>query len=260
MDLRIYIPTLGRINRQPTFTRLPAKLQKLAFIVCPLDEVTQHVAQGRAALPCPAKGISATRDWIMEHAHRKGFKRIVMLDDDLVMQRKRADGKISNLEPAEYEQAFKWLDTTLKTRAHASFGPRFLGYDLDVKEMVGKRMMYVLGYNVPEVRRAKGSFTRGMPPMPVMEDFHMTLQLLKAGLPNVLSLEWRVSPYASNYAGGCSTWRNLERINASAKRLAALHPGLVTLRPKKNWNGLEGEQWDVTVGWLKALKQGGGEA
>lgn len=263
MELKIYIPTKSRVDRQVTLNRMPEDLQRKAFLVCPPDEAAQHKERGVKAtiLTCKERGISATREWILQHALNRGFKRLVMLDDDVVLQRRRKDMRITNAEPKEYVGAFKWLDDKLKTYAHASWGTRFLAYNAPGQEMEPGRAMYALGYNTKLVRSVKASFIRGMPPMPVMEDFHITLQLLKAGHPNCVSLEWRASPYASNAPGGCSTWRNLKNHNASAKRLVELHKPFVKLRKsdtKWEGEGMEGQaRLEVTVYWQKALRAGG---
>lgn len=259
MKLKIYIPSTQRSGRLPTLNRIPLPLQHHVYLVVPPKELREYEQNklGASVLVCPAKGIAATRDWILGSAVEMGHTRIVMLDDDLVLQRKRNDGKITNLEGGEYRQAFRWLEDRLGKYAHASFGPRFLGYDGDEKEAYGKRAMYVLGYNVEKVAELGGSFTKGMPEMPVMEDFHMTLQLLKAGEPNVLSMVWRVSPYAANAPGGCSTWRTLKRHNRSAERLAKLHAPFVTLRKADTlWQGQQEHRLEVTVQWQQALKNG----
>lgn len=232
--------------------------------MCPKDEVKQHAVAEATVLSCDAKGISATRDWIMNHAKKEGHARVVMLDDDLTLQKRRPNGKITNLEGVnEFTDAFGWLDDALRKYAHAGFTPRFLEFDkpASVKEQVGKRMMYVLGYNVKQFFEAKASFTRGLPDMPTMEDFHVTLQLIRAGMPNLNSLVWRVHARVSNASGGCSTWRTLERHNRSAERLVKLHAPFVKLRvADTEWKGegmKEGvKRKEVTVYWQKAMKAG----
>lgn len=261
MELKIFIPTKGRVDRQVTWNRMPEKLRKQTLIVCPADEGLSHQSYGRSVLACPEKGIGATRDWIMRYAYKKGIKRLVMVDDDVVLQRRRVDMRITNADLKEYEGAFKWLDTKLKIYAHASWGTRFLAFAAKGEEMSPGRAMYALGYDVKKFFEVKAGFCKNMPKMPVMEDFHVTLQLLRAGFPNVVSLEWRASPYASNAPGGCSTWRNIKNHSDSARRLAKLHSDFVKVRTADTeWKGdgmPEGEKrLEVTVQWQKAAKAG----
>jgi len=262
MTIKIYIPTKGRAKRQATLERLPEKWQKQVMLVVPTDEAATFREAGFKAkiLPCQAKGITATRDWILDHAKRASFDHIVMFDDDLVLQKLRPNGKITNLEGNEFDGVFKHLDDTLKKRAHASLGVRFLAYDASTDHMMG-RAMYALAYNIPEVVKARARFGKGLPMgVGFMEDFNITLQLLRAGLPNHVSLVWRVSPYAANAAGGCSTYRTPATLELSAKALVKAHAPFVKLRWKPAWKGVvskDGEQvkgqWDVTIQWKKAL-------
>lgn len=261
MDLKIFVPTRARVEKQVTLSRMPEKLRRQAFTVCPRDEASNHKEWKRNVLICDEKGIAATRDWIMWYAKKQGIKRLVMLDDDVVLQRRRKDMRITNADEKEYEGAFKWLDTKLKTFAHASWGTRFLAFAAEGEQLSPGRAMYALGYDVKKFFEAKAGFCKDMPRMPVMEDFHVTLQLLRAGHPNVVSLEWRASPYASNAPGGCSTWRNIKNHSDSAKRLAKLHPEFVKVRvADTEWKGEgmpEGEKrLEVTVQWQKAAKAG----
>lgn len=266
MKLKIYIPTMSRVAKQSTLSKLPEKLQAAVTLVCPPEDVKplRERHKDTNVLACPAKGIAATRQWIMDYSRKAGHERIVMLDDDLTLQKRREGGRITNLEGPEFMEAFQWLDNALKVHAAATFGPRFLSYDLKGEEWLNKRQMYVLGYNVKAVHEVKASFTKGLPEMPVMEDFHMTLQLLKAGRSNTLSLVWRVSPYAANAPGGCSTWRTVERQNATARALEKLHAPFVVVKEKKAWKGMASAQGvaseqrlDVVVYWQKAAKAGG---
>jgi hypothetical protein len=260
--MNIYIPTLGRAGKQTTLSRLPKKWRDHVTLVVHPKEVAAHFEHGaRAVLPCPAQGqgIAAVRDWILSMAKRRGQERIVMLDDDLTFQRRRADMKITNLEDHEFDEAFVWLDAALKTFAHASFGVRALMYDSTEMAVRGGRAMHVLGYNLKMVETAGAYFSKGMSQidMPVMSDFNMTLQLLKTGYPNIISLDFRVSPYSSNAPGGCQLWRTKDRIEKSAKQLVRLHAPFAKLREKKAWNGVANDvQVDVTVQWKQALKHG----
>lgn len=262
MQLRIYIPTLARVGKQVTLSKLPPSIQEKVFLVCPSSEVKQHSVNA-IVLPCDVKGIAAKRDWIMQHARSNGFKRIVMIDDDVVIQRRRNEklpsgvNRIDNASPDEMIQAFKWLDDRLQKYAHASFAPRFLENGSAAMEVKGKRAMYLLGYNVDIFFQVKAGFGKGLPPMAVMEDLNVTLQLLKAGYPNVLSLEWRVSHSASNAPGGCSTWRTVEIHNASAISLSQIHKPFVKLRRADTlWKGQTEHRLEVTVQWRKAMEAG----
>lgn len=273
---QIYIPTLGRFDKQFAWDGLPSKWKDRAALVCPPSEAAEHEKRGRQVLRSTAKGIGKVRDWIIEHAHRGGYTKIVMLDDDVRLQIRRieekqddqhADGKpyqwarITNpTSPKEYDEAFNWLDKTLNRTAHCGWMARFLDWKtLHKEEWEPFRLMYCLAYNVPMVKKVGASFTKGLPSPCVMEDFNMTLQLMAAGHPAVASLKYRMHPGTSNSPGGCSTWRNVQNQEASARALAKRFPNVVTLVQKKmetTWQGMT-ERTDVRVRWQKALNKDG---
>lgn len=271
MNLQIYIPTRNRVDNQVTLRNIPKQLLKNVCLVVHPDEYKAHKELGVAVLATEAqeKGIGATRDWIIDNARWHKHKRIVMMDDDLRLQRRdlsqpktgpggRRYFRILTVYEEGWLKAFKWLDRALTKYAHASWGVRALDLESEDEMIVGGRGMHVLGYNLDVVKKVGARFTKGMPEKyAVMEDFNMTLQLLKAGFPNAISLEWRSSPCASNAPGGCSTWRTPKVIAASANRLVNLHKPFVKLREKKaKWEGIEGNQVDVTVQWKRALALG----
>jgi len=66
--------------------------------------------------------------------------------------------------------------------------------------------------------------------------------------------KWVTNQHGSNLAGGCSHYRTQEVQEESARKLAELHPGLVSVVKKaaKNWGWAE--RTDVTVGWKKAFR------
>jgi hypothetical protein len=96
--------------------------------------------------------------------------------------------------------------------------------------------------------------------MVVMEDFHVTLSLLKLGMPNAILQNWCWGQPASNADGGCSDYRTQEVQRNGALRLAELHAPFVKVVEKesKSWgNGLE-KRTDVRVSWKKALESANG--
>lgn len=254
MALKIFIPTIARVDKQQTLRRLPEALFDDTYLVCPPGELVAHEDKGRNVISCPYKGIAQTRDYILDWATKEDIKYIVMLDDDVVLQRRRPDFRITNVvDENEYYEAFAWIENTLKNVAHCGWGTRFLAYANKNEIMSPARMMYCLAYDVEKVNRVKARFSKNLPWDSTMEDFHMTLQLLEAGLTNCISLEWRASPGASNAPGGCSTWRTTKAQTESAFRLADLHPNLVTVRPKKHWEGMDDGMYDVRVKWKQAI-------
>lgn len=258
--LKVYIPSAKRSNKLLTYRKLPPTVQKHTFIVVPNADVNDYEAAIKGTpghvLACPEKGIVRTRDWIIEEAHKSGHRRIVQLDDDLDLQRRREDMRITNVTTGqEYVEAFEWIEEQLRDGyAHCGWGTRFLAYADSRSYFENSRMMYCLAYDVRKVKLAGAKFSKGLGWDGTMEDFNMTLQMLQAGYKNKVSLEWRASPRGTNAAGGCSTWRSTAGANASARSLEKQYPGLVRVVAKKAWAGMDEGLLDIRAQWKKAFK------
>jgi hypothetical protein len=268
MDLNIYIPSKSRWDIQRTFQRMPAEIKAKTKIVVPNEEAARYarIWGEQHILPTSAVGIAPTRDFILEYGITENQKYLVMLDDDVVLQKRRGPvvkgekaPSITNCTPAEYPEAFAWIEEKLLAGyAHCGWGLRFNGFAAPGEESSPARMMHCLAYDLEVIQATGARFCNGVDPtIHSMDDFNMTLQLLTKGYANVISLVYRASPAPSNARGGASTWRTLETQNASAHRMVELFPDFVTLRAKDNWQGMTGAQmFDITAKWAKALQYG----
>lgn len=256
-DFRIFIPTYKRVHRQLTYDKLPTALQRKTLLVVHEDELDEHRRRGRPAVASALQGLgmAAVRGWIVDYARASGIKRIAILDDDLTLQYRGEDMKILNSTGAQQIEAMEWMDKTLKQYASCAMGVRFLGYAEPGEVMENSRQMQAIGVNVERLHKLGVNFNKDVPVWFPMDDFHLTLQLLEAGEPNVVSLRYRTCPAPANAPGGCSEQRTLQRQNESAQLLARLHPENVKVREKKAWRGMDGTMYDVTVQWKMAYKR-----
>lgn len=248
--MQIYIPSKGRAGKARTYEALTEPLRALTkFVVGKEDADAYLSAFGKKnVLVTPAKGIAATRQWILERQERG---KLVMLDDDLTFGVKNGS-RIIRAEPKHVNSAFEDLETLLEKFAHASICPRALNFACESRYVYNSRMMHVLAYDVKKVLKAGASFTKGVSEKFSMDDFHMTLQLLSAGFSNCIIMWARTNPSASNSVGGASLWRNLQTQNASAKALQKFHgKEVVKVLPRKAWEGMDGERLDVRISWRK---------
>ena len=78
--MRLYIPTLGRSDKQITFDNFPKFLQDKTTLVVQPHEKDLYDGYPILVLPEDWMGISRTRKFIMEHA---GDNLFGMLDDDM---------------------------------------------------------------------------------------------------------------------------------------------------------------------------------
>lgn len=251
--LRIYIPTLNRVGKQVTFNNLPPKLQANAVLVVPAAERKAHGDTPVIAHPAKCTSIGHVRQWIVDQHDVDAYgSKIIMLDDDLNFYKRRKDDikKFEPVEPKDMLACFKEVEGLLKQYAHVGIRHREMAQDAATYQ-INTRALRALAYNVDVLRKHKVKFNRII----VMEDFDVTLQLLRLGLPNVVISSYIQNQGSSNAAGGCSTYRTLERQKEGADGLKKLHPDfvkLVTKQTKTAWGG--GERTDVVVSWKKAYE------
>lgn len=236
----LVVPSLGRPTLQPTIIALNAAGLTPTLVVQPQEERQYQrsldVGIYRAhllVLPAKIKTIAPTRQYILDLAPGNG--KVIMLDDDLGFSTRQDDGKYTRSHPSDVTTALATLMRLLSQYTHGGVASRQgVNYGYEDTNFIGgigsvqhcTRMQRVLGYNVRNVRKAKATFTRVEP----LSDFDMTLQLLRAGHENVVLYDWCQDEITGGFqaAGGCSTWRTLERLRQAQKKLMALHPDYIT--------------------------------
>jgi hypothetical protein len=252
-DLTIYIPTFNRVKTQTTWSELEGTgLHDQTYLVCNADEAPQHAAANRQVLVHPPEitTIAAKRAWIVQNCPTRN---LVMLDDDL-----RFFGRDRSIMRLRKELAmgkdlhafFGQLNGMLETFTHGGFSHRLGNQQLTDSFAMCKRMMYVLAYQ-------RDAWLKHVVPnrVEVREDFDYTLQLLRAGHPNVLLCDVAVQDagYGAQ-AGGEAETRRVEFTNAQADLLAELHPGFVRVTEKDYLRSIKRKE--VVVSWRKAYEEG----
>lgn len=246
--MKIYIPTRGRVGRQVTLMALPPHLRPHAWLVCPRDEVKLHKEQtpNVIAQPSSITTIAEKRAWIIKQAHKNGEEKLVMLDDDMGFYARGPKGLLKEYATEDVlEELFLWIDCMLEDYAHVGISSRMGNNHVDEICKTTTRMMHALAYAVPiAVREIK--FNR----VAFREDFDYTLQLLRKGYDNIVRYDVCVAPGTYGAKGGCFDERTVEKSNAEAEKLAALHPGLVKV-VDKDYKGTPRKE--VMVQWKKAF-------
>lgn len=255
--MKIYIPSMGRVGNQITFNNLPPKLQRLAVLVVPQSEAKQHGQIPILVHPAKCKSIGPVRQFIIEaHDIPAHGPKLIMLDDDLTFFQRREDepSRFRNAEPADIIAGFLAVEKLLSSKVpHAGIRHREMAQDAAVVQY-GTRALRALAYHAGAMRSLKVRFDRSI----VMEDFDVTLQLLRMGLPNAVFSGLIQNQVRSNAPGGCSTYRTAEKQKEGAMTLKKLHPDFVKVVEKTTkgaWGG--GTRTDVVVSWKKALISGG---
>lgn len=256
----ILIPTYGRVNRQVTHDHLCSELRKETLLVVSQAEEPVHRRAGRGVLQCPVQGagMASVRAWCMDWCNRAGHEKVLFLDDDLKLQKWGDDLRGSgDATPTQQREMVRWVDRALDHYAHCAFTRRNDAWSDPEETCEATRGIQAVGYNVTEVVAVGCRFDAGVPPWFFMEDYHMTLQLLEKGLPNLVHRRYRINYGDSNAPGGCSDHRTQERMREAAQLLERLHPETVRAVEKTTRGSYGGgSRWDVKVFWRKAYESG----
>jgi len=247
--MKILIPTLSRAGNLRITRHIPFG----TLLVNPDQEADYRAAHPDMevlALPPDCKGIAAVR----EYAARTIGGKVLMLDDDIWFYRRREDepDKLVYATPEDIQEMLAAVEEALDSYAHVAVAAREGFNRLAGEGDIIENMRYIraIGLNgdlIPD----HVDFTR----VPVMEDFDVALQLLRAGLPSATLTRWAQGQQQTQMTGGCSEYRNHENHSAAAHKLAELHPGFVRTRLKENKSGGEfGHRTEVTVYWKKAFQ------
>lgn len=257
-ELQIFIHTYGRSDDQQSLQRLSPAVSKRVWLVVQKREAHLYTWPKLMVLPDEIRMLSPTRQYILENAKKN---KIIMMDDDLAFYRRKSqtDWHLRYCEDQDIGALFRKMSRWLDNYAHCGISPREGNNRVEELSSVNTRMMRILGYNRKLVSKTDAHFDR----LDTKQDFDMTLQLLRAGYPNIVSYEFAQGQWrGSNAAGGCAEYRTEEMMSRCAQELADLHPGFVRVTEKKTksaWQEFGGVRKDVIVYWKKAYassKQG----
>ena len=226
----IYIPTLGRLDKQITWNGLPDKWKSITHLVVRSHEFedAKKICPQAICLPDTIRNLAQTRQWIIQYA---GSSRYGMFDDDITFLRRHCDRK------------------TLKKNFDKS---KTIFTDDDFDDMLGNVIPRWFGDNVV----VGGIHPKGKPPADTdelnfsritgiffingallppnldwsvdhAEDIHFVLQVLKSGGKTRCSdVFLQSSVYWSE--GGCHmAGRTAEADKQSLQRLVELHSDVV---------------------------------
>lgn len=273
MSFKIMIPTRGRVGEQQTLKSLSPSLRADTILVCPADERDMLFQHSVAAIldhegkpvtivtqPEDITTISAKRAWMMNWAREHGIDKVLMLDDDLFFYYRYWKQEAKNgqgdwrLSDSDDEHTDQWINALMDKIGpdvpHGGFGPRQGNNNFPAGWLTGgARMMLALAYHVPTVLHNVELNRIG-----TREDMDVALQLLRKGLPNVITHDFCVGQKSYAAPGGCDIERTTEKSDADAYKLAELHPGFVKVVQKEY---LGHPRKEVVVQWKRALGSSG---
>lgn len=260
----IYIPTCGRWERIKTIEKFPIHLKKKVCLVVQDKEWKNYYPRYNGMVNCIIKlspgitTIEPTRRFIWERTKEKNINKFFIVDDDLTWC-KRIPGDYKHTRYASSEDIaymFSRLYKELDNYGHVAVSERLGNNRKEDEWAYVTKEIRCVGYNHKKIPFNKLKFGR----MEVMEDYDLTLQLLRLKIENAVWYQFCQEQGASNGKGGCSFWRTLELHNKNAKKLAKFHPEFVNVvekQTKHGWFNKEGvnTRLDVRVQWKKAYNE-----
>lgn len=250
----VLIPTYGRPlpERQHTLRALRADGVLPVLVVQHREHTAYSWYEGPVhVLPPDLTTVAPTRDYLI-HNRIWHAERVVMLDDDLHFFARRTDDptKFRALAAGELRRMLEQIEAMLHVHPHVGIAPREGGNRNTEPYLLNTRIMRVLGYDRTYLRQHSITFA----PLPVMEDFHVSLQILKSGKDIVVLNNWcNNQAEGSGATGGCSTYRTPALQAQAALMLESRHHPYVKVvrkQTKTAWGG--GTRTDVTIQWKKA--------
>lgn len=258
-DLSIAIPSRGRAGNVETIAWLPADILDRLELFVRADE---HEAY-RAAYPdlrvtvVPEwiSAIPAKRQWIVEQCTTRY---LMQIDDDVMFYRRDGEHesgtpRLRNATPEEVGLMIReMLEKARDGYAHVgvSMRPgnnRFDGDGLDMNQKGGSwRVCHIFLHDLAAFKEHGIRWDRMTR---TMEDFDVTLQLLRAGCSPYMFYKWSQHDKGLDAPGGCSEYRDEEVWGDAVAELQALHPDVVRLR--ENAKGTPQAQ----VEWRRAFRQ-----
>jgi hypothetical protein len=251
--LRIVIPTYRRKEHQVTFSHVPPEWRaRTTFVADGRDCTSLRLLFGNTGAeflehPADVTTIAAKRAWIIRQTQ---WSKVLMLDDDLRPCSRRTGSGLPTALPKEVDEMFRLVEAKLDEVVHCGISSRQGNNHFEPGWNRNKRMMYALGYRTDVVREVceLGRIT-------TREDFDYTLQLLRKGYPNAVYGYFCVDQRYDKDGGCKAEGRTVERSNADAERLAALHPGLIRIVEKQYKTSVPRKE--VVVSWAKAFNPEG---
>lgn len=236
--MKFYIPSRGRPGLvTPTTLKHYGIHRNDIIVVVRLDEVGLYARPDGfniLVLPKRIEGLASTRQWILEVASGVGGRHWMMDDDITGFLFKPNKAKFGGVREATKSNFYRMLEdadyhidsgaTVYSTQDRMSIArPSVRPFNEYTR--IGQ-CMYI-DHN--ECRFKGYRFDR----TEIYHDQDLALQIVRGGDKTVTSNMFGHKMRPTYAKGGLQTYRKQKVINAAAKRLCELHPGLVKLRWKK---------------------------
>jgi hypothetical protein len=249
MDL--FVLSRSRFKSSSTLERLGCCSSRTVLVV-PNKQVSSYRQLANqyscGLIGCPDDGVAMTRAFCGRLSKSGKF---LMLDDDLKFYRRvsKSDWHLRYPQDIQHdiEEMLEEVDTKLERYVHVAISSREGNNRLPYEGVECSRPLRALAYRTDEFRALEHGRVQ------VMEDFDITMQLLRKGHKNFIIAKWAQDQSCTQMAGGCSDYRTHDLHDRNVKKFAALHEPFVRLRTKHNKTGGSfGTRTEATIYWRKA--------
>ena len=234
--MKIYIPTLGRVDNQMTYDNIPKSIQSNTyFVIQPKEELLFKELwpdSNILVLPEDDYGILNTRKWIVETA---GESKYMMIDDDIVFWKRNVDRKTGkkNAEksnepftPEDWNDLMNWAESKLDN-GYTVAGSRARGMPPHPKEDIEfSRIMQVFFIDGTKLYRDKLEWV-----LDSSEDVHFIIQVLQMGGKIVTSDKFLYVCEDYHSDGGCKlSGRTSDSSLKDMNTLAEMYPKFIHMK------------------------------
>jgi hypothetical protein len=235
---RIYIPTLGRVNKQITYDAMPDWVKDMTYIVIqPQEEVQfreRYPNSNIKVLPAYIKGICATRDWLIKDG---GDDCYGMIDDDITFWKRNVDRTTGKKNADKSNEAFTdtdWKEMIQWVEDKWNQGYTIVGLNkkglppANKEESINCRVMQSFWINGKNILINELVWE-----LDYVEDIHFILQNLRMGRKTIVSDKFLYECGEYFADGGCQTAGRTMEDNKNMYRLAELYPNIIQF--KNEW-------------------------
>jgi hypothetical protein len=199
-------------------------------------------------LGCPKDGVALTRQFCGKISRANKF---LMLDDDLKFYCRISKKDWHLRYPRDIgcsvSSMIQVVSSCLDTYVHVGISSREGNNRLPYEGVECSRPLRALAYRKDEFLQLQHGRVQ------IMEDFDITMQLLRRGYKNFIIACWAQGQTMTQAPGGCSDYRTHELHDQNVRKFAELHSPFVHLHKKRNKSGGEfGTRTEAIIYWKKA--------
>lgn len=249
----VFVVSRSRFSKSDTLERL-GKFASGVTLVVPIRQVTAYGSlasrYGCKLVGCLHDGIARTRQFCGKLS-KSG--KMLMLDDDLKFYCRVSKDDWHLKYPKDLGRSvgdmLLAVEAALDDYAHVAISAREGNNRLPYEGVECSRPLRALAYQTSKFLELEHGRVQ------IMEDFDVTMQLLRKGYKNLVIASWAQGQIQTQMEGGCSDYRTLELHDRNVRAFAELHHPFVRLRSKANRSGgAFGTRTEATIYWQKAYQ------